>query len=236
MAPSLRRLFLLICGGICLGLRAAPPPLLVQAFDQWAGGRDDLAFTQKTRFLFDDGRVKTERLERFDPSLPDRQRWRLIELNGKPATAQQRKLWEAKKNRKPRKKVAKAPSDYVDLEHAVMLDETPQLAHFEIRLRQDVARLLGVERISAIVTVDKKSGSIVHVTAALRQPVRVLMGLARITDLDVDVHIEPSTEDSGDVETGSTARVALSELGYPIEYTWSDFTRVTPFSADPKTE
>jgi hypothetical protein len=62
------------------------------------------------------------------------------------------------------------------------------------------------------------------------------MGLARITDLDVDVHIEPSTEDSGDVETGSTARVALSELGYPIEYTWSDFTRVTPFSADPKTE
>ena len=168
--------------------------------------------------------------------LPDRQRWRLIELNGKPATDEQRRAWEAKKNRKPRKKVAKAPSDYVDLEHAVVLDETPLQAHFEIRLRQDVARLLGVSQLSAIVTVDKNSGSIVHVTAALRQPMRVLMGLAKITDLDVDVHIEPSTEDSGDVQTGSTARVAISELGYPVEYTWSDFARVTPFRSALKTD
>jgi hypothetical protein len=229
MAYRFRCLLLLFCSGLGLGLRADPPPLLVQAFDQWASGRDDLAFTQRTRFFFDDGRVKAERLERFDPSLPDSKRWRLLEIDGKPATDQQRKLWEAKKNRKPRKRVAKVPSDYVDMEHAVLLEETPEQAFFEIRLRQDAARLLGVARISAIVTVDKKSGSIVHVTSALHQPMRVLMGLARITDLDVDVHLDPATDEAGDVKTGSTAYVAISELGTPIEYTWSDFTRVTPF-------
>ncbi len=69
--------------------------------------------------------------------------------------------------------------------------------------------------------------------ATLRQPIRVLLGLARITDLDIDVRIEPAAEDStqksSEVQTGSTARVAMSKLGNPMEYNWSDFKRVKSF-------
>jgi hypothetical protein len=72
----------------------------------------------------------------------------------------------------------------------------------------------------------------------LRQPIRVLLGLARITDLDLDVRIESADEESdrkaGEVQTGSTARVTMSKLGYPMEYTWSNFRRVVTFVAPVK--
>ncbi len=214
-------------------LRAATPPLLATAFEQWATGREDLAFTQQTRFFFDDGKVKEERIERYDPSLPDRKRWRLVEVGGRPASAEQREKWEAEKNRKPRKKVLKSPAEYLDLEQAVMIDDTPKNSRFEVGLRPEAARLLTVEKISVVITVDKASRRIAHIAATLRQPIRVLLGLARITDLDLDVGIEPaggdSPQQSGDVQAGSTARVTMSKLGTPMDYNWSDFKRVASY-------
>ena len=227
------RLTLILGSALLPGLRAGTPPLLATAFEQWATGREDLAFTQQTRFFFDDGKVKEERTERYDPSLPDRMRWRLIEVDGQPATAEQREKWEAKKNGKPRKKVAKAPAEYLDLEHAVTVEDSPKSARFEIGLRPEAARLLAVEKISVVITVDKESRSIAHIAASLRQPIRVLLGLARITDLDLDVGIEPTDEDSpdksGDVQAGSTARVTMSKLGNAMDYNWSDFKRVASY-------
>src|ERR1035441_868847 len=102
----------ILCGAFSLGLRAETPPLLAKAVELWATGREDLAFTQQTRFFLDDGKVKAERIERYDPSLPDSRRWRLIEVDGRPATDEQRKKWESSKNQHPRKKVVKSPTEY----------------------------------------------------------------------------------------------------------------------------
>lgn len=64
-------------------LHAEPPALLVKAVDHWAEGRQELAFTQRTRALNDDhSTTKYERVERYDPSLPDARRWQLLEVNG----------------------------------------------------------------------------------------------------------------------------------------------------------
>ena len=97
------------------------------------------------------------------------------------------------------------------------------------------ARLIAVEKSATALTIDKETGSVTHIAADLRQPMRVLLGLARITDLDIDVSLEPADEDSpatsGDVKTGSTARITLSKLGAPMECVWSGFKRVTPHSA-----
>ena len=229
---------LVLCSPFAPGLRAAPPRLLVQAFEQWSTGRDDLAFTQQTRVLHDDGKVKEERIERYDPSLPDGQRWQLISVDGRPATAEQRLKWETKKNGKSRKHTVKPPGDYLDMEHATLLDETPAEARFEVSLRPEVARLLAVEKIAVVITVDKESGSLARMAATLRQPIGVLLGLARITDLDLDVRLEVPEEDSaqpaGEVQNGSTARVAISKLGSPMDYHWSDFKRVTSFGSPKK--
>jgi len=227
-------LFLLgLCSVAPLGLQAATPPLLSKALQRWTAGQGDLAFTQETRSFLADGRVKDERIERYDPSLPDSRRWRLVEINGLPATDAQRSKWELRKNGKPKRKVDKSPSKYLDLDHAVMIGETPKDARFRIPLRPEAQRLLDVEDIEVVLTVDKQSGSIAGIGAALIEPMRVLLGLARITDLDVDLRINPieegSPDSSSDVQSGSTARVKISRLGNPVEYNWSDFKRVTPF-------
>jgi hypothetical protein len=214
-------------------LHAGAPPLLSNAIERWVAGSEDLAFTQQTRFFGDDGRVKKERIERFDPSLPDSQRWRLVEVDGQPATDEQRKKWESSKNRNPRKKVVKSPTEYLDLDNARLVANTPKSARFEIGLRPVAMRLLAVDDILVAITVDKGSGGIVRISATLRQPISVLLGLARITDLDVDVRIQSvdkgSAQKSGEFQIGSTARVTVSKLGNPMEYNWSDFKRVTSF-------
>jgi hypothetical protein len=233
--PRGLRLLLVLSAAGSLGLRAQTPPLLAKAFAEWTAGRNDLAFTQETKYLADDGTVKQERMERYDPSLPDSRRWMLVTVDGQPATDAQRKKWETKKNGKPRKNVVKSPSEYLDLEDAKPLDETDKNARFEISLRPEAARLLAVEKINVDVTVDKASGSIARVTAGLREPMRVLLGLARITDLAIDVRLEVpdagSGQDAGEVQSGSTASITLSKLGTPMEYNWSDFKRVSSFAA-----
>ena len=133
---------LMLGGGLCPLLRAETPPLLAQAVARWTAGREDLAFTQQTRYFFDDGRLKEERIERYDPSLPDRQRWRLLEVDGQPATSAQREKWEGRKNAKPRKQVVKSPAEYLDLEHATQLDGTAKTARFEIGLRPEAAAVV----------------------------------------------------------------------------------------------
>lgn len=223
----------IVCGFLSPGLRAEIPRLLTQALQRWTAGHEDMAFTQQTRFFLADGAVKQERVERYDPSLPDSKRWRLITVDGRPATAEQRAKWETWKNGKPRKKVIKSPREYLDLDHATLVDETSQQARFEIGLRAEAARLLETKNIAVLITVDKEGGGIAGIAATLRQPIRVLLGLARITDLDLDFRIEPGDEDparkSGEVQSGSTARMAMSKLGQPMEYQWSEFCRVASY-------
>jgi hypothetical protein len=214
--------------------RADAPALLSQAIQRCNFGQGDLAFTQETRAFLSDGGVKEERRERYDPSLPDGQRWRLLEVNGLPATDEQRRQWEVRKNSRPRRKVDESPSKYLDLANATLVGENARNARFRVPVRPEVQRLLSLENIDVVITVDKQTGNIAGIGAVLRQPIRVLMGVARITDLDVDLRINPvegvSADPTDNVEPGSTARVKISRLGRPVEYDWSDFRRVPAFS------
>ena len=218
----------------CAHLRAQTPPLLAKAIHRWVAGHGDLAFTQRTRYFLADGRVKEERIERYDPSQPDSRRWQLVEVDGQSATDAQREKWESRKNGRPRRKTDEAPSKYLDLEHAALIGETPREARFRVLLRPEAQHVLKVDDIEVVLTVDKATESIAVVGAALREPMPVLLGLARITDLDVDVHIAPvdqgSPNPAEEVESRSTARVTISRLGRPVEYNWSDFRRVAAFS------
>jgi hypothetical protein len=219
----------------CQALCAEAPPLLAKAIQRWTTVQGDLAFTQHTRRFLSNGAVKDERIERYDPSLPDSQRWRLIEFNGAPATDELERKWEARKNGTPRRKVDESPSKILDLDHAVLVGESPAEARFRIPLRSEAEHLVSLDAIDLVVTVDKQSGNVAGIGAALREPIRVLLGLARITILDVDLRINPADDGSGgvvdDVESGSTARLKISRLGTPVEINWSDFKRVRSFGA-----
>lgn len=218
-------------------LRADTPPLLHDAVGNWLAGKEDWAFTQRVRALVNDGRVKEERLERYDPSLPDNQRWHLLEVDGKPPTEAQRKALEVRKNQRPRKHANKPPEDFLDFPHAVALHETPEAVTYAVAVRPEAARLVQTEKLILLVTIGRESHAVERITASLSEPMRVALGLARITDIDLDMHFEPEPDghnDGNEPDPSGGARVSLSKFGDRMEYEWTAFKRVTPYPMEKK--
>lgn len=217
-------------------LRAAPPPLLNEAVKNWMAGKDDLAFTVRTRATGDGGKLRDERVERYDPSQPDDRRWRLIEVNGRPPSEDERKRSEERKNRKARKRPMKPLGDLFDFDTAMQMEETRDEVRYAVAMRPEAVRQIDVEKLGVEVTVNKQKRMIERVTAELREPARVAFGLAKILDADLDVFFDPTPDEpatnpsEGEIE--GTARVVVRKLGdYPTIYEWSEFERVARYRA-----
>jgi len=233
MTFRLALVLVLAATALAPALRAAMPPLLDAAVQQWLAGKDDWAFTQRARTLLDDGQVKEERLERFDPSLPDDQRWHLLEMNRKPPTDEQRRLWQDRKNQKPRKASNKPLDELFDFATATLISESPQSATYAVAVRPSFAHLVAVDKLTVDFTVNKQSKVIERVTAGLSGPMRVALGLAKVTDLDLDLRFDPEAGPTPAEEASGTASMTMSKVvGARMEYTWSDFKRVTRYAAN----
>jgi hypothetical protein len=213
-------------------MRAETPALLEEAVEKWVAGTDDWAFTQRVR-TFDDEKVKLERLERYDPSRPDNQRWHLLEIDGKPPTDAQREYWERRKNRKPKRRVESTLGKYFDFEHATVAKETEEVVRYEVPLKKEGTRLVPLDKIIVEIVVNKATRSIEQVVGGLREPIRFALGLAKITDMWLDVRFDPMlhdlTPEDGETQTSGAAHVVLFKMGDRAEYAWSEFKRVTPF-------
>jgi hypothetical protein len=231
-------LLLTLTGSLALALslspalRAAPPPLLDDAVHQWLTGKDDWAFTQRARTLLDDGSAKEERLERFDPSLPDNQRWHLLEMNGQRPTDEQRHQWQDRKNQKARSASNKPLDELFDFDSATLVSETPESASYAVPVRPSFAHLVAVDKLTVDFTVSKQTKTIEHVTAGLSEPMKIALGLAKVTDLDLDLHFDPeSHRPATEVAANGSASMTVSKVvGARMEYTWSDFKRVTRYA------
>ncbi len=204
--------------------------LLEQAVDNWLGERDHWAFTQRAvEYIGDKPR---ERLERYDPSKAGDTRWTLLAIDGKTPTPEQRAAWAKKKFKKNKRHFDSPIGDYFDFKEAKVVAETPALVQYEVPLRHDRSWLFQADKVNVRVSVNKETRALEHLTANVREPVKVLLGLAKITDGNLDLsflHFDddaaPGPESSQ--PTGS-ARVTVSKLGERAEFTWSDFKRVIP--------
>jgi hypothetical protein len=223
----------LFTGGFAAWAQADTPALLHAAVVKWTAGKEDLAFTQRARTMNDDGTVKEERLERYDPSLPDDERWHLLEVNGQAPTEDQRNAIERRRNRKPRKHANKPPEQILDFSTAAVATETPADVTYEVALRPDAARLAQTEKLLLLITVGRENHVIERVTATLREPMRVALGLARITDVDFDLTFDGRDEHAvppkPNDELNGTAKVSLQKFGEKMEYEWRDFKRVNAY-------
>ncbi|MGC4073029.1 MAG: hypothetical protein QM760_10995 [Nibricoccus sp.] len=224
---------------VCAPVLAETPSLLKEAFKNWGQGKDDLSFVQRTRYLNDDGSLKEEQVERYDPSLPDAQRWALLEVNGKPPTDSERQRIQDRRNKKPRKKANKPLEEYFDLENAKVVETQKETVRYEVAVKPEAARLIAVEKLSVGIAVRKETKTIDRITAGLSEPMRIALGVAKVTDVDLDLHFEnddaekkKSPEKSS--EADGTARVVMSKLGNRAEYTWSEFRRVSRYQAGGK--
>ena len=201
--------------------------------EKWLGERDHWAFTQRA-VEYEDGQPR-ERLERYDPSRPGNERWTLLAINGHLPTPQQRAEWAKKKFRKNRRRIDTPIGDFFDFEDARLLSDSGRLAHYEVPLRRDKNWLFQTDKVKVVVSVNKETQALEHLAADVREPVKVLLGLAKITDgkldlsfLNFDDDARPGPESAQ--PTGS-ARVVVSKFGERAEFTWSDFKRVSPIAS-----
>jgi hypothetical protein len=224
----------------CASASASSTALLKDAFKNWAQGKDDLSFVQRTRFLHDDGSLKEERVERYDPSLPDNKRWELLEVDGKAPNSAQRERIQDRRNKKPRKKANKPLEEYFDLDSAKVLEDGKELVRYEVAVRPEAARLIAVDKLSVGISVRKDTKTIERIMAGLTEPMRIAMGVAKVTDIDLDLRFdaedEPATKDGkkadeSKTEADGTARVVMSKMGNRAEYTWGEFKRVSRYRA-----
>jgi hypothetical protein len=228
----MRWIFLLLLSGAALTMvRAGTPALLGQAVDKWIGGRDQWAFTQFVR-EFDGGQVKEERLERYDPSQPGDRRWQLLSVNGQPPTDEKRAEWQKRKMKK-RLNPGKPLGEFFDFEHATVMDETAQVVHYHLPLRNDHSWLFPMDRVNLKVTVNKATRAIDQIEAGIDEPFRVALGLGQVMDLDFDVQMNPSgqrgeADNPQAAKPDGTARAVMNKFGERVEYAWSEFKRVTP--------
>jgi hypothetical protein len=210
-------------------LGASPPELLPKAIESWLGERDHWAFTQ--RAVEWDGDTPHERIERYDPSQPGDARWQLLAIDGKPPTDAQREKWAAKKFKHRHHRYDPLLGDFFDFHEARVVAETPKLVRFSVPLRTDKNWLFPVSKVDVRVTINKETRALEHLTARVREPFKVLMGIARVTGGELDLNFLPFDDSEAgpeDAKPSGTARVSVSKLGERVDFTWSDFKRVNP--------
>lgn len=230
---SCRVLFALLLGCAPALAVGAEKTLLEEAVDNWLGEREHWAFTQ--RAVEYDGDTPRERLERYDPSKPGDARWTLLAINGAKPTPEQHAAWAKKKFKKNHRRFDSPIGDYFDFKDARVMAETPKLIRYEVPLRSDKSWLFQADKVQVVVTVNKDTHALEHLTANVREPVKVLLGLAKITDGRLDLSFLQFDEDAAagpeSAQPTGSARVTVSKLGERAEFTWSDFKRVTPVSS-----
>jgi len=224
----MRRFALIYLVAFVAGVAGAPDALLLrQVADNWLGEADRWAFTQRVR-EYDGDKLKEERIERYDPSRGYEARWQLVSIDGRPPTPAEREAWWRRKNRKQRKKRAEV-ADNFDFEHAKVVNETSQRIVYELPLRSSVQWLFPINKVELLVTINKTGPALEQVQARISEPFRVVLGLARILDIDLNVQMEPPpSPHPAEAKPNGTAEVVVTKFGDRVEYSWGDFQRVDP--------
>ena len=227
----MRRLFLLPLLLLAAALRAADAPaLLKDVAERWMDERNRWTFTQIVRETGGDGVVQ-ERVEHFDPTRGDAKRWRLVRLNGHLPDAGEVDAWSKRKN-KPRKHEAKSPAEFVDMEHARVLEDNGHDVKIEVPLRKTAGWIFPGDKVNVVLTVNAVTHSLVRAQVAIDGPFNVALGLAKVIDLDFDLEFPPAPEPpvagAATEAPRGTAYAVVNKLGRRVEYSWSDFALAPP--------
>lgn len=209
----------------------APATLLEQAVENWLGERDHWSFTQRAVEYEKD--VPRERLERYDPSKPGRGRWTLLAINGRPPTPEQHAAWAKKKFKRNPRRFDSPIGDYFDFGKARVVAENEETVRYEVPLRSDKQWLFETNKVRVHVVVNKQTKALERLSADLREPLKVLLGIAKVTDGAVDLTFDENggPGPDGAAPTG-TAKVSVTRFGERAEFTWTEFKRVTPHPAN----
>lgn len=207
----------------------ASTQLLRDAVEHWLGERNEWAFTQRA-VEYENG-APAERLERYDPSRPGNAQWRLLAINGVPPTPEQQRKWADRKFKRRHRRFDTPVGDFFDFGAAKIVAETLEVARFEVPLRKDKNWLFPVDKVDVWVTINKQTRALERLSAEVREPFKVLLGIARIDRGEIDLDFFPLGNSAATPATAQPAGVAKASVlrfGGRVDFTWSDFQRVTP--------
>ncbi|HTL67291.1 MAG TPA: hypothetical protein VL200_06495 [Lacunisphaera sp.] len=202
------------------------PPLLREVAERWSTERESWAFTQQVRETDRDGTVHRRR-ERYDPTRGERNRWRLLQIDGREPTAADVAQWEERKNARHHK-AARPLGDYVDLDAATVTAANADAVTYNLPARSAAEWVFPAGKVAVAITVNKHTHEIERAQVGINGPFRVALGLINIVDLDFDVTVPRAKDDGSANPPHGTAYAVVNRLGKRVEYTWSEFTRVAP--------
>ena len=213
--------------------RAEPPALLGDAIKKWIADEDHWAYTQRQR-VRDRTKPVVERVERYDPSQPDDQQWQLLEIDGKAPTADEIAAWRRRKGKEVKRRNERPLADYFDFDHATVAGETAESVRYDVPLHKEAYRRVPLDKIQVSVTVNKARRELESLAAGLKDPFRMALGAAKVTDFGLDIHfrtIDAKYASQPDLikASGSARVVFFFKISGDAEMTWSDFKRVKPF-------
>jgi hypothetical protein len=151
--PAMRLLFFLAA---CVATAGAEVPAALDAALKTfrADGAPGWSFTQST-VAGDESLV-----ERFDAPRPDFERWSLLEKNGRPATADERRDYAEKQTRRSRGGTAPKITDSLDLASTEVIAETAERTTYRCRLKKPEA--------------GDRTADFLRATLVLHQPTRTI--------------------------------------------------------------
>lgn len=209
-------------------LFAGAPTPLAAALRAFAAERDRWAYTERYATTDRKGAPQDSRLFRFDPSRPPEERWTLLEQNGKPPTERTQRKFRREMEHVRRIKLG----EYLQLDRAVVLQDTPAELVYDVPLRKENNERLPPEKFQVRVTVNRETAQLAAVDVVLREPMRMAL-VARVRKAGAGIRLRQVSPEHGPVveflRGEGEATVLLVKVGGAFTADRSAFKRVTPY-------
>ncbi|GAB1488332.1 hypothetical protein MASR2M8_07770 [Opitutaceae bacterium] len=239
MVVRLVLLVLLVWASSGMELRAADdlagaPPALAVALTKLLADEDHWASTRTSRYFDKDGKLERTDVERYDPSLPDDQQWRLLLRNGRPPSVAEQKSWLRTRTREMRRR-GRPLGAIMDFAAAILAEETRTHWAYSIPIKAGASRRLPAEKFFVLAQVHKERGELDRIAIRTTEAFRVA-GVARVENVEADARfnvIDPqyAAQPAQFTAMGSAKVAWLFRVGGRLETEWSQFERVEPYSS-----
>lgn len=228
------RLFLfviLLLAAATVRVRAAVPALLDEALAAYGREFEHWACTVKTTVRAKDGKVDEETVVRYDPSLPYDEQWTLLTRNGRPAT--ERQVQKHRREMAGQRKDRKTLGELLELEKAVVAEETDATVTYTVPLSPVDNRRLPPEKFGVAIRVNKATRGLETIEVRLLEPMRVAL-VGQVKDAGADLkfsQVDPAhTPIVTAIRANGTGSFMFVGLSASYEQQREDFRRVTPYS------
>lgn len=210
------------------------PALLGTALGKLQADEDHWAYTQTTQAYDRKGRPDGgPTVERYDPSQPPAEQWRLIQWQGREPDGRDVRRWEKRKVKEQKRREEKTLGEVMDFDRATVREETTAEVVFAIPLQPGASKRLPAEKFMVHMTVERAREVVTGFSLETTGPFRA-MGVAKIDSIEVSADFRTVDESYAPqphaIQARGAGRVLFFRVGGAAEIAWSDFKRVKPYN------